>query len=313
MRKKNYGPISVLPLFVGLIAFVILVPISSFAKTKVVYATHKTVMGDNDSKNDVRQMCFLEAKRTLLEKAGTYIESHTNVRDFRITKDEISTYAAAILKVEVVKEEWKLVNENLAIVMRVKATVDTDYVERQLAKIKQDVALQNELKSQQKRLAELEQKLATFQKELKSADESTALLWRQKKIATYKNIAEIDARYKQVRSSYHDTIVAERNQLKKVIKYIELGMTQKEVEYILGEPDNRRFYDDGTLLRFYYGNVSITFSSVSYNVVSSIHWYSKKCNEWITIKINNYNILINGISRRQKFCEQDIRKYISVN
>lgn len=68
----------------------ILIPSLSLAETKTIFADHRYVMGDNDSKNDARRMCFLEAKRRALEKAGTYIESRTEVKDFRLTKDEIS-------------------------------------------------------------------------------------------------------------------------------------------------------------------------------------------------------------------------------
>ena len=81
----------------------IAMPSSSVAETKTIFVDHKYVMGDNDSKNDARRMCFLEAKRKVLEKAGTYIESHTQVSNYRLTKDEISAYSAALLKVDTVK------------------------------------------------------------------------------------------------------------------------------------------------------------------------------------------------------------------
>jgi len=72
-------------------------------------------MGDNDSKNDTRRMCFLEAKQKALERAGTYIENLSEVRNGRLTKDEITAYSAALLKVEIVKENWKLVGQNMTV------------------------------------------------------------------------------------------------------------------------------------------------------------------------------------------------------
>ena len=116
----------------------ILIPCTSLADSKIILAEHKYVMGDNDSKNDARRMCFLEAKRRVLEKAGTYIESRTEIKNFRLTKDEIYAYAAALLKVDIVKEEWKFIGENMAILISLKAEVDMNSVEKQLAKIKKD-------------------------------------------------------------------------------------------------------------------------------------------------------------------------------
>ena len=77
-------------------------------------------MGDNDTKNDAKRICFLEAKRLCIEKAGTYIESNSKVINGKLTRDEIRTYAAAILKVEIVSEETKFIGENAAILMTVK-------------------------------------------------------------------------------------------------------------------------------------------------------------------------------------------------
>jgi len=92
-------------------------------------------MGDNDSKNDTRRMCFLEAKQKALERAGTYIENLSEVRNGRLTKDEITAYSAALLKVEIVKENWKLVGQNMTVSMTVKAKVDTNRIKKELAKM----------------------------------------------------------------------------------------------------------------------------------------------------------------------------------
>ena len=88
MRKKRYA--FGVTLLTWLSTSMFLLCTETFAKTEVIYANHKSVMGDNDSKNDVRRMCFLEAKRKVLEKAGTYIESQTEVMNLHLTRDEIT-------------------------------------------------------------------------------------------------------------------------------------------------------------------------------------------------------------------------------
>ncbi len=105
-------------------------------------------MGDNDSKNDARHMCFIEAKRKVLEKAGTFIESRTEIKKYRLSQDEIYAYSAVLLKIETVKEDWKFIGENMAIIISVKADVDTSYIDKQLTKIKTDTSVQEKIKDQ---------------------------------------------------------------------------------------------------------------------------------------------------------------------
>lgn len=212
------------------ITFAILaLPSRSMAKTEVIYASHKSVMGDNDSKNDVRRMCFLEAKRKVLEKAGTYIESQTKVKNYQLTKDEISTYSAALLKVEVIKEEWKLSGENMAIVMTVKAAVDTNYVEKQLSKIKTDTSVQKKIKDQQRQLQQLELKVVNLHKQLATADAPKAAPLRKERNVVFKEIDELEAKKIQILSKI-------KAKTKDALKYVERGMTPGDVRTLVGSP-----------------------------------------------------------------------------
>jgi len=121
----------------GISAFISF-PSYSIAKTDVIYASNKYVMGDNDTKNDARRLCFIEAKRKIIEKAGTYIESETEVKDLQLSKDEIKTYASAILKVDIVSEKIQFIGESMAICMTLKAEVDADSLKLKIAQIRTD-------------------------------------------------------------------------------------------------------------------------------------------------------------------------------
>ncbi len=169
-----------------LLLVLVLIPYISHAETKTIYETNKYVMGDNDSKNDARRMCFLEAKRKVLEKAGTYIESHTQVKNYKLEKDEINSYSAALLKVETVKEEWKFIGENMAIYITVKAEVDTSYIEKQLAKITKDTSVQKKIKDQQRQLQELERTVTDLQKQLGSVNSTKAAVLRKERNVVFK-------------------------------------------------------------------------------------------------------------------------------
>lgn len=62
--------------------------------------------GENDSKLSCRAISLLEVKRLLLERLGTYIESRTEVKDLALSRDEIISLTAGIVKTEIVDEQW---------------------------------------------------------------------------------------------------------------------------------------------------------------------------------------------------------------
>ncbi len=227
----------------------VLFPYISHAQTKTIYETNKYVMGDNDSKNDARRMCFLEAKRKVLEKAGTYIESHTQVKNYKLKKDEINSYSAALLKVETVKEEWKFVGENMAIFITVKAEVDTSYVEKQLAKIKKDTSVQKKIKDQQRQLQELERTVTNLQKQLGSVDATKAATLRKERNVVFKQIDELQAKKIAI-------IKRIRLRSKKAKDLVVRGMTRQDVISLMGEPDGEDVYFD-----YFYGTTKIEFNS----------------------------------------------------
>lgn len=223
-------------------------------------------MGDNDSKNDARKMCFIEAKRKALEMAGTYIKSHTQIKNFRLTRDEINIYSAALLQVETTKEEWKFIGKNMAVFMTVKAVVDSRSVDEQLSKIEKDISLQKNIKEQQRKLKELEETvrllhrqinetslkkplkkpIISYEKTLENSQKTLTL--RKKRAGILKEIGDIEKRYKYIKAEINLKRAHESERKKEeerksrvlgqnILKYIEIGMTRKEVEYILGKPD----------------------------------------------------------------------------
>lgn len=229
-----------------LLLVLVLIPGISHAKTETIFANHVYLMGDNDSKNDARRICFIEAKRNVLEKAGTYIESHTQVKNYQLTKDEIFTYSAALLKIETVKEEWKFVGQNMAIDITVKAMVDTSKVENQLSKINQDQNLKHKIKKQQRQLEKLERKFLNLQNKVSSADSSEALVLRKEKNVVFKEINALQEKKIQITSQI-------KTKTKNVLGYIERGMTQSEVKSLVGSP---RSIDCDA---WNYGNVWVVF------------------------------------------------------
>lgn len=126
------------------------------AAPQTMTATGEYIMGDNDTFIEAKKLALQEAKRMILEKAGTYIESTTQVKDFVVKSEEIKLYTAGIIKIEEAKEERGLI-ENKASVLKVtvRAVVDPDVV------VKQIVAMRNkrDIEEKSKKIASENSKL----------------------------------------------------------------------------------------------------------------------------------------------------------
>ena len=80
----------------------------SFASAEVkTYVKEYTYQAsEDDSRNSSRVTAMREVKRLLLEELGTYLESVTEVKNFQLTKDQITALTAGIVKTEIVNEKW---------------------------------------------------------------------------------------------------------------------------------------------------------------------------------------------------------------
>lgn len=132
-------------------------------------------MGDNDSKADGHRLALMEAKRKALEKAGTYVESMSEVKDFQLTRDEVRTYSAGILSVEETRDPiYKMVHKSMEVSVFVKVRVDKDDVARQIAALHKDKDAKRELQQARKEQLDNERKIAQLNKQLRTAKKGTA-------------------------------------------------------------------------------------------------------------------------------------------
>ena len=117
-----------------------------------------------------------------------YIESTTIAKNYRLSKDEISSYSAALLQVETITEKWDFVGDNLVFKIKVKADVDTGYLEKQLEKIQKDTNVQSKIKLQQSKLQRLENQVLDLQRQLGSVDSVQAATLRKDRNVVFKKI-----------------------------------------------------------------------------------------------------------------------------
>lgn len=140
-------------------------PVVVSAEVHTLTAAHTYILGDYDSKDDARQRCLLETKRKILEQAGVYIESASEVKDFQLTKDKITTFAAAVMQVKDTKEEVGFQQGHMSLTLTLKADVDLAEVRKQLATRQVDKGVRDEVAVQKERLKRLEAQLEAMQQE----------------------------------------------------------------------------------------------------------------------------------------------------
>jgi outer membrane protein assembly factor BamE (lipoprotein component of BamABCDE complex) len=256
MKKQAF----ILIIIISFISF-LLYGNTANAEIKTITATHTYKMGDNDSRNEARRICFIEAKRSVLEQAGTYIQSSTEVGNYQLSKDEITTYSAALLSVETVTEKW----ETMAVTITVKAVVDTGYIDKQLSKITKNTPLQKQIKAQQDKIIKLEKAMSSMQDKIKSADVNKATELKKERNVV---ISEIDT----IEGKKIEIIERINKQTQSAKKYITPGMTQQDIQSLLGTPDGTERAYFARFRRvvsvWHYGKTKVIFNAA--NIVDSV-------------------------------------------
>jgi tetratricopeptide (TPR) repeat protein len=122
---------------------VFLLPSFSNAGIKTFIKEYTYHASEIDSKYSCRINALVQIKRLLLEEIGTYIRSHTVVKNSQIVKDEISILTAGIVKTKIDKETW----DGEKYWLRAEVQVDSDDVSERVERLRSDWDKTDELKS----------------------------------------------------------------------------------------------------------------------------------------------------------------------
>jgi hypothetical protein len=238
----------------------LILPAGAFAEVQTITATHTYILGDNDSRNDARQLCFLQAKQKVLEQAESFIQSHSVVNSFELTKAQMTSYSAAVLSVEIVKEDLGLSDGQHTLTLTVKADVDVDQVNTLLAAIVADKSLADRVAQQQQQIRELEGQVQTLNSRLSGATPGAASELRKERTVVFENIAGLD----RMQLVATQRIAREKETIQQktenILKYVLRDMTPQEVLSLVGEPVKKGlFSSSGFGLNWYYGELWICF------------------------------------------------------
>jgi uncharacterized coiled-coil protein SlyX len=161
--------------------------------------------------------------------AGSFIQSSSEVRNLDLTKDQITSYSAAILSVEIVKEDFAFTNGHNSLTLTVKADVDVADVQKRLEAIVTDKGLQNRIAEQQQQIKQLEQQVQALNTRLSVAPVSSSGELRKERNVVFTNIQELESKKLAAEKA-----IADKSQV--VGRYIIPGMTRDEVQGIAGNP-----------------------------------------------------------------------------
>ena len=166
---------------------VALTPHFAFAETKTFIKEYTYQASDEDGKNACRVISLREVKRLLLEELGTYLESETEVKNFQLSRDQITTLTAGIVQTELVEEKW----DGRTYWIKAKIKADSNDVVKAIDKLRKDRQKTKELEDIRKKSDALLKENERLRQELAKSGKSKG---QEKKTKAYKKtINELDA------------------------------------------------------------------------------------------------------------------------
>jgi len=141
--------------------FVLFIPHHASAELKTFIKEYTHQASDLDSKISSRAIALEQAKRLLLEEIGTYLISETDVKNFQLTKDKITTLTAGIVQAEILDEKW----DGKTYYLKAKMTIAPQEVTKFLEGLRENSQKNRELEEMKKKVDDALQKIKQLQDE----------------------------------------------------------------------------------------------------------------------------------------------------
>jgi len=145
------------------ISFLLVLSVSDFAsaETKTFIKEYTYQASDLDSKVSSRTIALEQVKRLLLEEVGVYLTSETEVKDFQLTKDKISTLSAGVVQTEILDEKW----DGRTYYLKARVSIDRRDTAKLLAGLKDNRQKNQELEETNRKVDEALKKIKELQDE----------------------------------------------------------------------------------------------------------------------------------------------------
>lgn len=228
-----------------LLTVLLLFPFQAIADIQTITHTIKQPFGGSQSPDDARAAAITKAKREALERAGTYIESTTVVKNSQVDSEEILALTAGVTKAEVVTQKNYTDGDAFGIEITVRVTFDTAVLDQSLKRLLTDKKQLKELKAVRAREKDLLARIAELEKEDKRTDKTkqqSAILKKEFKKAG-KGLTVIEWYYK-ARSLYDgEKYTDPRKAAEYYTQAIKLAPDFAEMYYFRGNAynDNKQY------------------------------------------------------------------------
>ena len=275
---------------------ILLFNIVCFAKMQSFTKEATEIVPPNQSQDQVIDYLTQKLTREATEEAGTFITSNLQIDNYKITKDEFTSFAGSISKVKVEEKETFTKDNNQYVRVKVNIKVDTDNVKAYLEKIMKDNEYKKQAQKAMKEAEQLRKKNLELEKKLKKAskqeyENKLALkaqqqIQEQKQQAAELNRVALQEKYeslkrenetlkKQVKNSGNldnkkenknvktdskiNKQIDTKSNTKTTKKYFNIGSTMDEVKAIQGTPTSISKYIGEEI--WYYGSSHINFKN----------------------------------------------------
>ena len=198
----------------------------SFADIKTFTKEETAVVPANQSQDQVIAYLTQKLTRQANEEAGMFITSELNIKNYKITRDEFTSFAGSISKVKVEEKETFTKDKQQYVKVKVNILVDTENVKVYLEKIMQDKQYKDEAEALRKKTFELEEKLKNATKQ---EYEQKLSLELQKQIEQQKQ-REIELNKMAVQAKEEYAKAEQVQKQKEIKRQQELNALQKQIE-----------------------------------------------------------------------------------
>jgi uncharacterized membrane protein YgcG len=137
--------------------------------TRTVTASGEYRMGDHDTRTDAVRLAVEAAKKDALEQVATYLENVTEIRNMEVTRDDIRTYTAGIVRVLNQTITTMLEDDIVVIRADLTAEVDPNEVAQAIAALRENDSAKSELMALRSETDQLQQQLDAANQALAAA------------------------------------------------------------------------------------------------------------------------------------------------
>lgn len=214
-----------------------LVVISSpaLSETKTFIKEYTYQASEADSKVSCRVIALEQVKRLLLEELGTYLQSETEIKDFKLTRDQITVLTAGVVRTDIMNEKW----DGKSYWFRARIQVNPDEVVKEIDLLRKDRLKTKELEDIRKKAEEALQEIERLKKEFEKAKGD-----KEKEAKYSVAVNELSAKdymekaYKSFRSkNYKEAVDYTTKAIELDPKYAKAFVTRGNTYYMLKDYD----------------------------------------------------------------------------